>query len=157
MGVYDGQTAEPTGGVPSLTAAQITNLYQLYLNRPPTVDELASEQQNALKYSAAGIERSIADRGSNTAGSGVRGDEGQPALTVPVEHAGNVVSTGPGAITPSTATAGGPTGPIPATLGGAVSSYAIPSSIAPTGGGFDLTTMLILGAVGVAAYLLIKK
>lgn len=78
-----GDTYAPALGQPSLTPAEITSLYLKYLQRPPDATEMASEMENANKYSAAGIERQIALRSGNTAGSGVRGDENLPALTIP--------------------------------------------------------------------------
>lgn len=78
-----GDTYAPALGQPSLSAGEITSLYQKYIGRAPDAGEIASELENANKYSAAGIERQIALRGGNAAGSGVRGDEALPALTIP--------------------------------------------------------------------------
>jgi hypothetical protein len=165
-------TTAPTGGVPSLTPDQITQLYQYYLHRPPDSAELASEMENALKYSAAGIERQIANRAGNVAGSGIRGDEGLPALTQPPPPP--VVS----AVTTSLAT---PDATVPpAGLFGTINpslpiNYAtnqsgrqfgygayqtgggLPAVAASAGGGFDMMTLLVIGAIGVAAYFLLVK
>src|SRR5882672_5678440 len=107
-----GSTAEPTGGIPSLTDSEIVQLYQQYLHRDPDGTELASERDNALKYSAAGIERQIANRAGNVAGSGIRGDEGAAPLTVPATVVAHVLSGVPsGAVSGgNTAVPVGPTG-----------------------------------------------
>jgi len=161
----------PTGGVPSLTAGQITDIYQAYLHRPPTPEELTSEQENALKYSAAGIENQIALRAGNVAGSGIRGDEGLPALTQapPPPVVSQVLGAidSPGSNVPPTGLYGtiNPSLPINyatnqvgrqygygdyQTGGGLVTASA-------AGGGLSMTTLLILAAVGVAAYFLVVK
>jgi hypothetical protein len=167
-------TAAPTGGVPSLTASQITDIYNYYLHRPPTSDELASEMENALKYSAAGIEQQIALRAGNVAGSGIRGDEGLPALTQPPPPP--VVSQVSGALDAPAANVP------PAGLYGTINpslpinyatnqvgrqfgygDYQTGGGLVPTqasaagGGGFSMMTLLIIAAVGVAAYFLVVK
>lgn len=173
-----GSTAEPTGGVPSLTASEITDIYGEVFNRPPDATELASELENALKYSAAGIERQIRLRASNAPNTGVRGDENLAPLSVhvavPTPIAGNVATVGPAALEPS-GTPTGPTGTLAApnvygpgtymqqpsySPGGAgptgiVRGYT--PSAAPSAGGFDTTTLLIIGAMAVAAYFLLVK
>jgi|SRR5882672_242498 len=174
-----GSTAEPTGGIPSLTDSEIVQLYQQYLHRSPDGTELASERENALKYSAAGIERQIANRAGNTAGSGIRGDEGLAPLTVPYvppapvavppSQVGNVVSMGPSAIQPGPSSSG-PTGtltgyygsaygPIPNYGPGAPSPSFVGGSSAAAGPlGLSWEMWLILGAAAVAAwYFLVKK
>jgi hypothetical protein len=163
-------TTAPTGGVPSLTPDQITQLYEFYFHRPPDSVELASEMENALKYSAAGIERQIANRAGNVAGSGIRGDEGLPALTQPppppVLSAVTTSIATPGANVPPTGLYGTVNASLPVnyatnqvgrqfgygdyqTGGGVVQAAA--------GGGFDMTTLLVIGAIGVAAYFLLVK
>lgn len=78
-----GDTYAPALGQPSLSPAEITQLYMKYLLRPPDAQEMASEMENANKYSAAGIERQIALRAGNAPASGVRGDETLAPLTIP--------------------------------------------------------------------------
>src|SRR5262245_43627131 len=113
--LFASSTSEPVGA-PSLSDSQIIQLYNWWLNRPPDPTELQSERENALKYSAAGIERQIALRAGNVASSGVRGDEGAASLTVarpaPIvtTQVGNVVATGAAAIAPSAAPQTGPLG-----------------------------------------------
>jgi hypothetical protein len=167
-------TTAPTGGVPSLTASQITDIYNYYLHRPPTSEELASEMENALKYSAAGIERSIALRAGNVAGSGIRGDEGLPALTQPPPPPVVSQVTGaldaPDASVPPTGLYGTTNASLPINYATnqvgrqfGYGSYQTGGGLAPTtqasaaGGGFSMVTLLILAAVGVAAYFLVVK
>lgn len=78
-----GDTLEPALGVPSLTPGEIDSIYREAFGRATEGNEMASELENANKYSAAAIERQIKNRASNAAGSGVRGDEGKPSLTIP--------------------------------------------------------------------------
>lgn len=168
-----GDNSEPTGGVPSLTDGEIYILYQKYFHRDPDARELASERENAMKYSAAGIERQIANRASNTAGSGVRGDEGLPALTVAApppaiadNHAGNIVTMGAAAFAPG-ATASGPTGNIQGMYGGGGSALAPgyyasgAPGVAPASTifGMSTTTVLLLLAIAGAGYyfLVVRK
>lgn len=153
-----GDTSEPTNGIPSLTTDEIISLYYKYLQRAPDANELATDSANALKYSAAGIERGIALRGSNTAGSGVRGDETLAPLTVPATITGNVVTMGPAA-TAQGSTATGPTGTLaaPLTPGLAPTYTNAAQLIGAPRTGLSLTTMLILGAMAVAAYFLLVK
>jgi hypothetical protein len=157
--LFASQTSEPVG-VPSLTDAQIVQLYNWWLNRPPTNDELISERENALKYSAAGIERQIANRAGNVAGSGTRGDETSGALTVaaPIipSQVGNIATMGPAAIAPGAVSQGGPLG-----LSSAAGQYGAPStyyaSAAPVSlFGLSLTTIAIGAAVLGAAWYLLK-
>jgi len=156
-----GDRNEPTGGVPSLTDGEIITLYQKYLHRGPDAQELASERENAMKYSAAGIEGQIADRGGNVPLSGVRGDETRAPLTIPAQIAGNVATMGPAAIVLGP-TAAGPTGTIPA-LYGASGSAQNPgayygASVAPSFGGFSVTTLAIVAVVaGAAWYFVLRK
>jgi hypothetical protein len=160
--LFASQTSEPVG-VPSLTDAQIVQLYNWWLNRPPSNDELISERENALKYSAAGIERQIANRSGNVAASGVRGDETSGALTVaaPIipSQVGNVATMGPSAIAPG---AGPQTGPLglstPSAAPYAPSTYY--GAAGPIQGisifGLSLTTIAIGVAVLGAAWYLLK-
>lgn len=148
-----------TPSAPSLTASDVTQLYQWWLNRPPMSDELASELDNATRYSAAGIERQIANRAGNVAGSGVRGDEGAPSLTVqpaPIldAHAGSVASVGVAAIAPYAPAQAGPVG-LQTPYGANVPTQVYQASVLP--GGISLTTILIGAAVIGAAYFLIVK
>lgn len=76
-----GDTYAPALGQPSLTASEIQQLYSKY-NLTMSSSDLASELENANKYSAAGIERQIALRAGNAPGTGIRGDEGAPSLTI---------------------------------------------------------------------------
>ncbi len=170
-----GDTTAPTGGVPSLTADEITSLYLKYLGRPPEGNELASELENANKYSAAGIERQIANRASNVAGSGIRGDEGLPSLTQPAPVA-SAVTAGPSTPSASTPPTVGPTGlanPIApinyATMQtGAQYGYTPRSggggtTFVPAGGGGGglfgggIMTWLVVGGVAFGAWYLLKK
>jgi len=122
-----GDTLEPALGVPSLTAGEITQIYQEAFGRPPTGSELSSELENANKYSAAGIERQIRNRAANAPGTGIRGDEGLPALTMPrpirnnpvpppsavvspLPPVGSVVTSGPSTPSGDTPPTVGPTG-----------------------------------------------
>lgn len=161
-----GDTAEPTGGVPSLSDAEIVQLYQKYIRRPPDDVEFASERQNALRYSAAGIERQIANRASNVPSIGIRGDEGLAPLTIPApvlvpdNHLGNVLTMGPAAIVPGLSYSG-PTGLKPGTYGqflpGASSGYLGPAG-ASLPFGLDATTLLVIAAMaGAAYYFLVKR
>jgi hypothetical protein len=164
--LFASRTQEPIGG-PSLSDAEIVQLYQWWLGRPPDPVELSSERENAWKYSAAGIERQIANRSGNVASSGIRGDEGAPSLTVAapiVSHAdaGNVATAGASAASAGLAIApSGPTGLVAPwrdlpQYGGSYpgAGYATGSMVAPgAGGGFgglSLTTIaigaLVLGA-----------
>lgn len=156
-----GSTAEPTGGIPSLTDGEIVQLYQQYLFRGPDSGELASERENAMKYSAAGIERQIANRAGNVGGSGVRGDEGLPSLTVPASHAAAVVTMGPAAII-SAPSAAGPTGTIQAYGGGGGSAlapygYANPYAQPATILGFPLTTVALIAVMAGAAWYFVTR
>lgn len=169
-----GSTAEPTGGIPSLTTSEIVQLYQKYIGRPPDAIELASEQENAMKYSAAGIERQIANRASNVAGSGIRGDEGLPSLTtpalppvVPATQVGNVVTMGPAGIDHGPSSSG-PTGTLTGYYGapyGPMTTYGQGATSAPrtsaAGGVFGMSwsTIALLAAVAGAAYyfLVVRK
>jgi hypothetical protein len=152
-------------GAPSLTDSQIIQLYNWWLGRPPDSVELASERENALKYSAAGIERQIANRAGNVSGSGVRGDEGAPSLTIvrpaPIvsTQVGSIVSTGVSAIAPGAAPQTGPLGLMtPSYLPG---SYAYPSAqqnySASVLGGFSFTTIAIAAVVAGAAWFLFLR
>lgn len=176
-----GSTAAPTGGVPSLTTSEITQLYQQYLGRSPDASELSSEMENALKYSAAGIERQIANRAGNVAGSGVRGDEGAPSLTVytPPPPVASIVTAGPSvptATTPPTVGSIGlanPSAPINyATMqpgahygySGGSGGYDGSGIIAGTPyaaqaqqTGMSLVTWAILGGIAIAAYYLLNR
>jgi hypothetical protein len=154
-----GSTAEPTGGIPSLTDGEIYTLYQKYLFRNPDAQELASERENAMKYSAAAIERQIANRGSNVAASGVRGDEGLPSLTVAAPIAGNVITMGMAANTAGVSVTG-PTGTVPSTYG----PYAAPPNAMYQGniggasiGGLSMTTIGILVVMAGAAFYFFRK
>jgi hypothetical protein len=163
----------PTGGVPSLTAGQITDIYEFYLHRPPTSEELVSEQENALKYSAAGIENQIALRAGNVAGSGIRGDEGLPPLTQapppPVVSQVSGALDAPGSNVPPAGLYGtiNPSLPINYATnqvgrqfgygGYQTGGGLLPTTQASAAGGFSMTTLLILAAVGVAAYFLVVK
>lgn len=163
--LYASSTLEPVGA-PSLSDSEIINLYNWWLGRPPDSVELASERENALKYSAAGIERQIALRSGNVAGSGVRGDEGAAPLTVarpaPIvsSQVGNVVATGAAAIAPTAPIQAGPVGLMtPSYMPGA---YSYPSaqqvyqaSVLP--GGFSFTTIAIVAAVAGAAWFLFLR
>lgn len=167
-----GSTAEPTNGIPSLTDGEIYTLYQKYLHRDPDSGELASERENAMKYSAAGIERQISLRAGNAPNTGVRGDEGLPSLTVaappPVydSHAGSVIAAGPAAIV-NGPTPTGPTGLQTATMPAPYASPAYAGGQAPyygasaaSGGlfGMSMTTLLVLAAAaGAAWYFFVKK
>ena len=161
--LFASRTQEPVGA-PSLTDAEIVQLYQWWLGRPPDPVELSSERENAWKYSAAGIERQIANRSGNVAGSGIRGDEGAPSLTVAapiISHAdaGNVATAGASAAVAGLAIA--PSGPIglvapwrdlPQYGGGYPTATGSMVAPQPSGGfgGFSLTTIaigaLVLGA-----------
>lgn len=169
--IFGGRTAEPVGG-PSLTDSEIVQLYQWWLNRPPDPVELASERENAFKYSAAGIERQIANRSGNVAGSGVRGDEGAAPLTTPYvppaathADAGNVAASGASAAASSLAIApAGPTGLVAPwrdlpQYGGNIGGGGLSGNYGATaGGGFlgglSLTTVLIGVAVLGAGFFL---
>jgi hypothetical protein len=164
--LFANRTAEPVGA-PSLTDSEIVQLYNWWLNRPPDPVELASERENAWKYSAAGIERQIANRSGNVASSGIRGDEGAPALTVaapPATHAdaGNVAASGASAAASSLAIApAGPTGLVAPwrdlpQYGGAISGGGLAGNYAPSGGGLSLTTIAIGALVLGAAFFLWK-
>lgn len=151
--LFADRTAEPVGA-PSLTDNEIAQLYVWWIGRPPEGNELPSERQNALKYSAAGIERQIANRAGNVGGSGVRGDEGSAALTVPAppraipaDVAGSLITMGPSALYQPT---NGPTG----LAGPYAGAY---YSAAPSVGGFSLTTLAILAAVVGAAIYFMRK
>jgi hypothetical protein len=157
--LYASQTAAPVGA-PSLSDSEIINLYNYWLNRPPDPVELASERDNAMKYSAAGIERQIANRSGNVAGSGVRGDEGSVSLSIAapspvyVSHAdaGNYAATGAAAGAASLAIApAGPTGLVAPwrdlpQFGSSSSAYGSPFD-QPAGGGLSLMTLAIGAAV----------
>lgn len=157
-----GDQNEPTNGIPSLTDGEIDTLYNKYFRRGPDARELASERENAMKYSAAAIERQIANRAGNVAGSGVRGDEGLPSLTIPAQHVGNVMTMGAAAIAPG-ATATGPVGNVPALYGGpAGSSASVPGAYyANTGGatiaGLPIVTVAILALMAGAAWYFLRK
>lgn len=162
-----GSTAEPTGGVPSLTTDELIAIYQEYGHRAPDAGELSSDSANAMKYSAAGIERGIAQRFSNVAGSGVRGDEGLPSLTVPAplvipqSQIGNVITMGAAAIQPGLSQSG-PTGLNVGTYGQPAGGGYYPSYAAGAGSGlpFGLTPMTLLllaGVAGGAWYFLVRK
>lgn len=161
--IFGNSTQAPTNGIPSLTDAQITLLYQTYLGRPPDATELASEEQNALKYSAAGIENQISLRAGNTPGSGIRGDEGQAPLTVQPAVVAHVLSGVPIAAVSSDANTNmlpvGPTGTIQAVQGSPIVTTAAGVSVpaASTIGGFDTTTLLILAAMGIGVFLLLRR
>jgi hypothetical protein len=159
-----GDTTAPDNGIPSLTPAEITAIYQEVFNRPPDANELATDSANALKYSAAGIERGIRLRGSNDAGSGVRGDENLPSLTFQVPHpaiAGNVVTMGPAALAP-TSTPTGPTGTLaaPNTYGAPIGLQGGPIYVPATPAasfGLDATTLLIIAAMAAGAFFFLRK
>ena len=154
-----GDTNEPVGA-PSLSEGEIISLYQKYLGRSPDGGELASEKENALKYSAAGIERQIANRAGNVAGSGVRGDEGLPSLTVPYvppAALASVLTMGPTAI-PTSYMPIGPSGPTGLVNPNFTTTMYRPTASAAGPFGLDMTTMLLLAAVAFAAYyLLVRK
>lgn len=150
-----GDTNEPVGA-PSLTPEEIIFLYQKYLQREPTATELKSEVENSYKYSAAGIERQIANRAGNVAGSGVRGDEGLAPLTVPYvppppvirpDVIGSVITMGASAI-PYGPGPSGPTGSVYPTGAYAPASYFPAAGV----GGLSMTTLLLLAALAAAAY-----
>lgn len=171
-----GDTYAPALGQPSLTASEITALYQQYLGRAPYPSELSSELENANKYSAAAIERQISLRAGNAPGSGVRGDEGAPSLTIARPNAPAMVVTPAGAPVGSLATMGaagtldtaptvGPTGlSQPNTVPGRTFYYgedapmSVSSSSAGGGGlfGMDAMTMVVVAGVAAAAYFLLK-
>lgn len=164
-----GSTAEPTGGIPSLTPAEITQIYVEVFGRSPDGTELASEMENAMKYSAAGIERQIRNRGGNVAGSGLRGDEGAAPLTVPAPPpaiSGNVITMGPAALAPAV-TPTGPTGTLAAPNvypiypgGGYGGGGYNPGPLAPASGGLfglDTTTLMIIAVAGAAAFYFLRK
>jgi hypothetical protein len=155
--LYADRTQEPTGGVPSMSDAEIVRAYNWWLNRPPDGSELESERGNALKYSAAGIERQIAMRSGNVASSGTRGDEGLAPLTKPApiydSHVGSIITSGPSAIGPYNGVQGGPIGLMspgqayyPNTFYGAATQPA----------GLSMTTILIGAAVLAGAWFLWK-
>lgn len=156
--LFADRTAEPVGAR-SLTDSEIVQLYQWWLLRPPSADEMQSERENSNKYSAAGIERQIANRAGNVSGSGVRGDEGLRSLTVAapiiVAHSGSVAASGPAAIAP---TADPQTGPLGLSTPGA--QYPYPSQYygaAPRAGlGLSVGTLAIGAAVIGAAWFLAK-
>lgn len=158
-----GDTSEPYGS-PSLSDQEIIALYQRHLGRSPDAVELGSERENAMKYSAAGIERQIANRASNAPTSGVRGDEGRAPITIPYvppppppaaplvipqSQLGNVLTMGPSALAAGPMPSG-PTGLMSPGYGGSVPMSA-------SLGGFDMTTLIILAAVAAAAYLLFLR
>lgn len=155
--LFGSRTTEPTGGVPSMSDSEIVQAYNWWLNRPPDGSELSSERANALKYSAAGIERQIAMRSGNVASSGVRGDEGLAPLTMPApilsSHVGSVVTVGAAAIAPDGVTQTGPLGLMtPAGVAVPAGNY-YGASVVPAG--LSLTTILIGAAVlGAGFYLL---
>jgi len=159
-----GDTSEPVGA-PSLTEQEIIFLYQKYLGRPPDANELASEKENALKYSAAGIERQIMLRAGNVASSGIRGDETLAPLTVPYSpppvvresSMGGYVTTGPSATSAGPVPVG-PTGLMYASAAGAYNGgYYTPQPSAPSLGGISMTTILILAAMAGAAFYFLRK
>lgn len=160
--LFASRTQEPTGGVPSLSDSEIVQLYNWWLNRPPDGSELNSERGNALKYSAAGIERQIAMRAGNVASSGIRGDEGSTALTVaaPIidSHVGSVVTVGASAIAHPDLVTSGPLGLM--TPDRPVAGYynipGAPMTAGFSGGGLSMTTILIGAAVLGAAWFLMK-
>ena len=157
---YTGQTAQPTGGVPSLTASQIVGIYENWLGRDPDANELATDQQSALKYSAQGVEIQIANRSNNAPGSGQLGTVGlQDGNTIPAAVAGNVLSVGPAALVSAPAPVG-PTGTIYTTQGAPIYSagVGVPAVAAASSiGGLSMTTLLLIGGVAIAAFLLLRK
>lgn len=164
-------TSAPAPGQSSMTDAMIIQAYQYWLGRSPyspsnpgpdgDTSELASEENNALKYSAAGIERTIAARSGNVPGAPA---VALPSVTVPyvapvvvtADVAGNVAAVGPSATQTS---AVGPTGLIVATQGPTVTPAVVSTASAPTSTilGFDPTTLIILAVVAGAAWFLIKR
>lgn len=151
-----GDTNQPINGIPSLTASELLSLYAKY-NIVPGPTDLSSDQENALKYSAAGIERQIALRAGNVPNSGIRGDENLAPLTVAATVEGHAVTLGVAAVAPPPA--GGPTGTTTfSTSGGFLTPSGSPVALAPgvgpissiSVGGIDLTTILI-GAVALGA------
>lgn len=173
-----GDTYAPSGA-PSLTAGEITQLYQQYLGRTPTAAEMASEQENALKYSAAGIERQISLRAGNVAGSGIRGDEGLPNLTVPRPAPvvlqsqvvgnnvplGSVATMGAAGTLDTEQTVGpvGLSGPVPGRAlptgydGSGINPGGMytPAAIAQTGS--SLVFYVLIGGAALAAYYFLRK
>lgn len=88
----------PALGQPSMNAGDVTQAYQQAFGRAPDARELASELENANKYSKSGILDQIARRTSNDPGSGDYGvadwskvaggqsssaDSGGPVITLP--------------------------------------------------------------------------
>lgn len=163
-----GDVIAPHDGIPSLTDQEIIALYNQYLGRGPDSGELASERDNAMKYAAAGIERQIANRAGNVAGSGVRGDEGLAPLTqpyiapaapnvplyVPQGQVGNVITMGPAAASPSPMPMG-PTGTIYPAYGSPFPPGGVFGAQGLGIGGLSMSTLLLIAALAGAAYYLL--
>ena len=159
-----GSTAEPFGGVPSLTDGEIISLYQKYLGRAPDSGELSSERENAMKYSAAGIERQIANRAGNAPNTGIRGDEGLAPLTVayvpPPIHAadaGHFVTQGAAAVSGALMSPAGPTGTIYATAAGSAPNYSAGFGSSQANGISTQMILLLLAAAAAAYYFLVVR
>lgn len=152
----------PVLGQPSLTRSEVISLYTKYGINDYTENDIASDLENANKYSAVGIEGQIAKRATNVPGTGYA-----PVPIIPVINAtppatppsvvGNVLANGPTANTTSPV---GPTGPIIAVQGPGVQGVSTPADAtryAAPASGISSTTILIgVAVLGAAAFLLLR-
>lgn len=173
---YSQYNAAPTNGVPSLTPDQIVGIYQNWLNRPPTGDELATDSANALKYSAKGIELSIANRSNNPPGTGQAGSVGpvtgntdfsgggtptpqQAIATADAAHA--AAGVGPAAISTTgveyAPQPSGPTGPVGLVSTSTPTSTVQTIAASSPSGGFSGSTLIIFAGMALAAFYLLRK
>lgn len=159
-----GDSFPPPLGQPSLTRDEIITLYNRY-GLSYSESDIASDLENANKYSATGIEGQIAKRASNVAGSGVAVvpvitvlNSTPPLTNVPDSHVGNVLATG-APIAPGTYAASGPTGLAPGYYGGPVYPGGTPAgtNAAASIFGFSPLTLIVLVAMAGAAFYFLRK